>query len=174
MTDQEVIIIADRLPQEWEVWFDGYQIERSGEGNVTSFHCQLDKVMGLADDEKVVLVEDDYLWIPGAFDLMDKALNELDLISPYDHPGHYLEDRFKYEPKQMRLIDNQTWRQAPSNTLTFATHARIIKENIDFIKSMGLQDHGMFVQLKHDMFVPVPSLATHCVSWLMAPNRIWI
>lgn len=178
ITNEKVIILADRIPEDWREWFHGYEIVNSPEGKLASLQNQFALSTNLPDDEKVAFVEDDYLWVPGAFDLINQALEELDLISPYDHPGHYLEERFKYEPKQMRLIGNQTWRQAPSNTHTFATSVKLMKENIDLILSIGISDHEMFVRLAKDknidMFVPVPSLATHCVSWLMAPNRIWI
>lgn len=172
LTGQEVTIIADSIPTDWYELFKDYRVLIAPNGNVPSFHKQLDEVCKLPNEEKVALIEDDYLWIPGAMGKIERALDEFNLVSPYDHPGHYLEERFQ-TPKRMRLIEDQTWREAPSNTLTFATHAWLIKQNIDMIKAMGIQDHKMFTTLEHDMYVPVPSLATHLVTGLLAPNREW-
>lgn len=174
LTGQEVTIIADNIPTDWYGLFKGYHVDHSPAGNVQTFHRQLDHVLKLPNEEKVALVEDDYLWVPESFGLIERALDEIDLLSPYDHPGHYIEERFKHQAKRMVLIDNQTWRDAPSNTLTFATHAWLVKQSADMIKSMGVQDHKLFMSLEQDMFVPVPSLATHLVEGLLAPNRTWI
>jgi hypothetical protein len=153
--------------------FEGYEIIQGKVGNIESFHQQLDIACQLDNHEKVMLVEDDYLWVEGAAAKIERALDELDIISPYDHPGHYREERFKHNPKRMVLIDDQTYRECPSNTLTFATKAYVIKQNIDLIKSFGIRDHELFSSLPHDMYCPVPSLATHLVEGLLAPNVCW-
>ena len=120
------------------------------------------------------MVEDDYLWKPDAIDVIEESLNYFHLVSPYDHPGHYIEDRFKYEPKQLRLWSGHVYREAPSNTLTFACNAWVIKQNLEKIKSFGIRDHEMFQSLGVRMWVPVPSLATHLVTGLLAPGYDWL
>lgn len=155
-------------------YFKRYPILRSPIGNIETFHAQLDEVCMLQDNEKVLLAEDDYLWQTNSLSLIDEALDELDVVFPYDHPGHYTEERFKHQPKRIRLIGNQTWRDAPSNTLTFATKAWVIKQNIDLIKSFGVRDHELFQALPLDKWCAVPSLATHLVEGLLAPNRKWL
>lgn len=171
LTGQKVTILSDHVPTDWYELFKGYPVITSPQGNIESFHKQLDLVCKLPNEEKVMLVEDDYLWIPGSIGVIEKALDTFTIMSPYDHPAHYQEERFKHQAKRMILVDNQTYREAPSNTLTFATHAWVIKQNIDIIKSFGVRDHELFMTLEHDMFVPVPSLATHLVEGLLAPNR---
>jgi hypothetical protein len=166
---QKVVFILDDI----EAPGDGQEI-KAGPGNIETFHAQIDEICKLPNEEKVMFVEDDYLWREGAMDVIERGLDELDLISPYDHPGHYIEERFKNQPKRMRLIDGQVYREAPSNTLTFATHAWLIKQNADLIKSFGIRDHEMFTALPHDLYVPVPSLATHLVEGLLAPGGTWI
>lgn len=172
LTGQEVYIIADSIPTDWYELFKGYPVIKSASGNVESFHKQISEVCKLPNEEKVFFVEDDYLWQPDSIGKIENALDELTLISPYDHPGHYLEPRFQ-APKQMRLIENQTYREAPSNTLTFATFAWVIKQNQDMIRSYGVRDHDLFTDLEHQMYVPVPSMATHLVEGLLAPNILW-
>lgn len=142
-------------------------------GNVGTFHRQLDMVCELDNEEIVMLVEDDYLWVPGKIEELRQAAKQLFLVSPYDHPGHYTEDRFREESKKMRLINGHTYRTAPSNTLTFACQAWVIKQNVDLIKSFCLRDHDMFQSLPVQMWCPVPSFATHLVDGLLAPNVDW-
>lgn len=176
ITDQEVTIISDNVPTDWYELFRSFNVLKSKTGNVATFHRQLEEVFKLDDEEKVFLVEDDYLWTKGSIEKIERALDYVDLVSPYDHPGHYIEDRFKNEPKRMILIDTQTYREAPSNTLTFACRAKIIKNNVRVIKRFGINDHGMFQELQRlgtIMYVPVPSLATHLVEGLLAPNVEW-
>lgn len=173
LTDQELTIIADHMPKEWLEIFEGFPIVETQLGNVGTFHWQLETVSNLEPDEKVFLVEDDYLWTDDAIYKIELALDELDLVSPYDHPGHYTEPRFKDQPKKMVLVGNHTYREAPSNTLTFATKAGLVRSSLDLMKSYGISDHPMFQALGAQMYVPVPSLATHMVEGLLAPNVEW-
>lgn len=171
--EHKITILNDSLYPNWLDIFKGYEvIDVSGLGNVGTFHKQLDLVANLANEDKVMLVEDDYLWVEGAVDILEGSLDKLELVSPYDHPGHYTEERFN-TPKLMKLINNHTYREAPSNTLTFACRAYVIKQNLDLIKSFGVRDHEMFEALPIKMFVSCPALATHLVEKLMSPNIDW-
>ncbi|GIW70221.1 MAG: hypothetical protein KatS3mg101_0968 [Patescibacteria group bacterium] len=146
----------------------------SSHGNVETFHKQLDLACE-TKDEKVLFCEDDYLWRPNTISLLDRALDKFQIVSPYDHPGHYREERFNY-PKKMVELDGVVYREAPSNTLTFACRTNIIKENLLVIKSFGIRDHELFTELRkrgYEMFVPVYSFATHLVEGLLAPNVDW-
>jgi hypothetical protein len=62
------------------------------------------------------------------------------------------------------------YRTAPSNTLTFACRVSVIRYNLDLIKSFKLRDHEMFQALGVDLWVPVPSSASHLVTGLTAPG----
>lgn len=172
-TDIDLTIIGDNLSSKYLELFEGYTVIPGKGGNIETFHQQLDIVCTLPNEEKVFLVEDDYLWVPNSMSVIKRSLDEFEIMSPYDHPGHYIEERFKNEPKRLRLIDNQVYRDAPSNTLTFACRAYVIKQNVDLIKSFGIRDHEMFQELAKDLWVPVPSLATHMVEGLLAPCRDW-
>ena len=144
----------------------------AGPGNAETFHAQLDEIAKLPNEEKVFIVEDDYLWTKDASEIVN-ALDVFELVSPYDHPGHYIEERFKNQAKRIRLHNGHTYRDAPSNTLTFATHAYVIKQNLELIKTFGIRDHELFQSLGIDMWIPVPSFATHLVDGLLAPNVDW-
>jgi hypothetical protein len=175
-TQHEITFILDGVTDEVASWFSPLgEVLRTDLGNIGTFQKQLDLVSQLPDGEKVFLVEDDYLWRPNAKKIED-ALDKLQIIFPYDHPGHYTEPRFRDEPKLMRLIDNQTYRDAPSNTLTFATTAYVIKQNLNHLKAFKIRDHEMFQSLKglqYNMWCAVPAMATHLATGLLAPNVDW-
>ena len=169
----DLTIINGGLFEEDKKIFKDFPMIDSPQGNIESFHKQLDLIAELPNEEKVFLVEDDYLWVPGSIKKIERALDEFEIVFPYDHPGHYTEERFKHQPKRMVLLDGQTYRDCPSNTLTFATRAYVIKQNLDLIKSFGIRDHELFQTLGIDMWIPVPSFATHLVTGLEAPNVDW-
>lgn len=156
-----------------EEFLNGKVVHTEEPGINGSISTTLELMADNPDNEPVMMVEDDYLWVPNCLKMLEFALDELPLISPYDHPGHYLEDRFKYQPKQMRMIQNHVYRQAPSNTHTFACKAWVVKQNLEMMKKYGMRDHEMFTELGIDLFVPVPSFATHLVTGLLAPNVDW-
>lgn len=167
--EHNITFIVDSLEDEWvDKHLKPYgNIERT-RGQFAGLELAYDIVCReIHDNENVLLCEDDYLWRKGN---LEQALDELYLISPYDHPGHYIEDRFKFEPKQMRLVGDQVYRSAPSNTHTFACKAWVIKQNIDAFKSYQLRDHELFSSLGVQMWVPTPSIATHLVTGLIAPG----
>lgn len=175
-TQHDITFLLDSVTDEVASWFSPVgKVIRTELGNIGTFQKQLDLVAQLPDNEKFFLVEDDYLWRPNAKKI-ESALDELEIIFPYDHPGHYTEPRFGNEPKLMKLIDNQTYREAPSNTLTFASKAYVVKQNLEHLKSFKIRDHEMFQSLKgsgYNMWCPVPTMASHMVVGLLAPNVDW-
>jgi len=167
---KNITFIANDMPDDW--FPKGMPVVKVDKiGSMANLAKVVEEVWKLPDNEKVFIVEDDYLWLPDTFDRIEKALDVLPIVSPYDHPGHYLEDGFKNQTRKMVLIDNHTWRQAPSNTHTFACKAGIIKANDRLLLTSG--DHEFFTNLGIDIYVPVPSFATHLVTGLLAPNIDW-
>jgi hypothetical protein len=171
--DADITIISN-LPFTELHPFTGYDIIQAQTGNIETFHKQLDEIVKLPDETKVLLAEDDYLWQPSTLSVIDEALDVLDIVFPYDHPGHYTEQRFKDQPKRIRLVGNQTYRDAPSNTLTFGCKAKLIKRHIELIKTFGVRDHELFQALPEDKWCAIPALATHLVQGLLSPNRKWL
>lgn len=169
--EHEITFIVDSLDPEWVTkHLEPYGKIVYEHGKVETLYKAYDIVCeSIHDNENVLLCEDDYMWRPDA-GIITRAVDELSLVSPYDHPGHYTEERFKFEPKQMRLVDGHIYRSAPSNTHTFACKAWYIKQNIDLCKQYGLRDHEMFQSIGVQLWVSVPSLATHLVTGLIAPG----
>lgn len=152
----------------------GQIIDCTGLGNVGTFHKQIEIATNIEDD--VFFVEDDYLWRPDTFKHIKRAITELDFVSPYDHPSHYLEDRFD-KHYETRLIDGHVYREAPSNTLTFAMRSEIAKKTANTMLRFGISDGPMFEYLAREEYLriwnPTYSFATHLVKGLLAPNVEW-
>lgn len=171
----ETVFIADSCPKDlvFKLKQFGEVIEVSGMGNVGTFHMQL---LNGKDENRVLFAEDDYIWRPNALKNIDRALDDLDMVSPYDHPAHYLEERFdkRYECK---LIDNIVYREAPSNTLTFAIKGRHLSSIWQYLTTFAISDHEMFQGVKERyglrIWNPTYSFATHLVDGLLAPNVDW-
>lgn len=176
----DITFISDRVPDDW------FNVRGLGKHKViqladhSSRHMKalyqslaftVDEIMKVPENEKVLICEDDYLWLPNTLGMLERALDVMPMISPYDHPGHYTEERFKNQPKRMVLFENHTYRQAPSNTHSFAAPAWVFRKNAGMLKTMG--DHEFFTKVGIDLYVPVPSFATHLVTGALAPNVKW-
>ena len=164
---------------------DGWTKEFEKYGKVMNIHAK-EKFTSLmmafnaakAIEGKVLFAEDDYLWRPNTIPILEQALSYFPVVSPYDHPAHYTEERFdkKFE---MKLISGNVYRTCPSNTHTFATTGKIIKDNWDCLvddkRGRAKHDHPAFEELnKHaQMWCPVYSFATHLAGGCIAPNVDW-
>lgn len=172
----ELTVISDRLSEAHRKMFSKYgKLVDCEPGMVNSRNKSFSLGCEEPNEDKIMFCEDDYLWVPGCLERLEQALDIIKLVSPYDHPAHYLEERFKYQGKKMVLFENQTFRQAPSNTHTFGCRASLVKQNREiFLNTWG--DHETFTKLGElgiEMYVPVPSWATHLVTGLLAPNVSW-
>lgn len=169
-----ITFILDGFTQKESVWFTefGQVYDATGQGNVGTFHTQLELA---PHDDKVLFVEDDYMWRPATVPLLEKALDTLDFVSPYDHPAHYTEDRFSKQYNTV-LIDNIVYRDSPSNTLTFGVKGQTLAKLKDRMKTFGVADHPMFehlASLGYKIWNPTYSFATHLEKDLLAPNVDW-
>lgn len=173
--NSKIIFLADSLDPEWvEKRLKPYgEVIIPQSGNVETFTEQLDLICNMGNEDKVMVVEDDYLWRPNTLKQIEDALDELPIIFPYNHPGHHTEPRFKDQPKRIRLINGFTYHDVPSNTLTFATKAYVIKQNYEKIRPFGVRDHELWQSLGIDMWSPDLSISTHLVEGLLAPNVQW-
>lgn len=164
----DITFLTDRIsPDRFKLY--GEVIDCSGLGNVGTFQKQLE--LGRQYD-KVFFCEDDYLWRPNTFTTFENAVDSFDFLSPYDHPAHYIEERFDkhYETK---LFNGFTYREAPSNTLTFATSGKLLNDLYIKMLTYGINDHPMFDSLRKDgyrIWNPCYSFATHLAEGWEAPN----
>lgn len=170
--DEEVTYLLDRCP-DWEKYFgkSGKVINFNGVDRSYSIQYMFNLAKNIKG--KVLMVEDDYLWRPDTIKHIWRALDEFRLVSPYDHPAHYIEEQFKNFEFKLKLIDNVVWRNSPSNTHTFATTGEYILEHWDKFEN-GVLDAPLFESLPDQLWNPTYSFATHmCKDW-MAPNIQWV
>jgi len=171
--NHRVIVISDEwghggVPFKFEDWID-----KPNEGNEGTFFTQTDVALRYPD-EVILYLEDDYLWRPNTLDQLESATKILGFVSPYDHPAHYLEERFDKHYLTV-LVDGLTYRTAPSNTLTFAARGDLIQKHQSDLKAYGINDHGMWqsIQTQDKLWNPCYSMATHLVEDCLAPNVLW-
>lgn len=123
-------------------------------------------------DDDIYFAESDYIYQENAGIEFLKGLKEFGLVSPYDHPDHY---KTSYIPK-IKVIDNHHWRSAENNTMTWAIKNSIFKKCYDILYKYGYLDHDVWDDLRgkgHELYVPIPSLATHSVISCPAPTINW-
>jgi len=173
--DKLITFITNGLDKDWcDKHLKPYGTVIEGNiGNEETFWEQLDLTCTLHNEEKVMFVEDDYLWRPNTLQQIEDALDTLPIIFPYDHPGHHTEERFKNQAKRITMVNGFTYHDVPSNTLTFATKAYVIKQNYEKIKTFGVRDHEMWQSLGIDMWSPNYSICSHLVENILSSNVKW-
>lgn len=168
---EDITILADTA-EEWYPYFEGYEWSNcTNFGNFGTYREQL----RLAEKyDKVLLCEDDYLWRTGVFSQAEQFLDVENLLFPYTHPGHFTEGRFNV-PWKLKLHQNHTYREVPSNTLTFFTKGQFIHDNIEVFAGHGVLDHELFTALRErsPIWSPCYALATHLVENLLSPDVDW-
>lgn len=141
-------------------------------GNEVTYFRQLD----IASDtkESVLLLEDDYYFLPHSGEVIINALKELDFITPYDHIGYYTERKHDYS-KQVKLVGDYHWMKVIDTTLTFgARSGELIKDNLEKFKSDSVWDEHIWKELSsYSLWCPIPSLATHMETDYLAPSIKW-
>jgi len=127
-------------------------------------------------DDDIYFAESDYIYQENSGQDFLNGLKEFGLVSPYDHPDHY---QTPYVSK-LRLVDNYHWRSAENNTMTWAVSNKIFKDNYDIFYKYGYLDKEVWDDLRakgHELWVPVPSIATHMVISCLAPSvdfkKLW-
>jgi hypothetical protein len=166
--------------------------------NAASFRLQLSIASQLPDQEIVYLHEDDYLYKPDHRDtelfklnnfLIEEGLKRADYVSLYDHPDKYLiptsegSSRVSFlgvEEARIFLTSGSHWKYTDSTTLTFASQAATLKEDMqiwlshvggnhpnDFQAFLELQNNGRLIA------TAIPGLATHADPVFSSPFTQW-
>lgn len=127
-------------------------------------------------DDYVLFQECDYLYNGKMGGHFLAALKELPLLSPYDHPNFYQNKELHSETCTIKLIKDVHYRSTERNTMTWACHSQLVKENYDTLRKYGYLDEQVWHDLKaqgHSLYVPLPSFATHMVRDWLAPSTNW-
>lgn len=175
----EVIFLLDNAGAEHEQMIDDtctfdYEIHRSNMGiNETMIRSY---EIAAQMDDFVLFEECDYLYRPKIGKLFYNALQNLSLVSPYDHRNFYLDKSIHSDTVRLKLVNNHHFRTTERNTMTWGTHASIVKENLDFLIKHGYLDVGVWEDFRfagYPLWVPIPSMATHMITDYLAPGENW-
>lgn len=123
-------------------------------------------------DLDIYFCESDYIYQEGSGQDFLNGLKEFELVSPYDHIDHY---NTPYTPR-VELVKNHHWRTAQNNTMTWAVSNKLFKDHYDIFYKYGYLDKEVWEDLfdeGHELYVPIPSIATHMVSNALAPTINW-
>lgn len=171
--DYQLIVLLDKPSQKFRKLFEGHDVRESffgdlQNGNVKSFHKQLDLVMELKKD--YLLVEDDYYFLPESGNIINEAISSLPFITPYDHPDYYYSDLHAYK-RDVIVEAGHHWQTVDSTTLTFGGQYEVLKEMVDTIKDYGITDHPMWKDVtgKYPLYSPIPTLSTHMETEFISP-----
>lgn len=132
--------------------------------------------MAREQDDDILFQECDYIYVPNSGKDLVNGLQELELVSPYDHLNFYI-DRTLHSPNVIiKLIENYHWRSTERDTMTFAIKNKVFKDHFETFYKYGYLDADVWYKMLekgHPLWVPIPSFATHMVRDWMAPSQNW-
>ncbi|OFZ16566.1 MAG: hypothetical protein A2X86_12280 [Bdellovibrionales bacterium GWA2_49_15] len=125
----KIFAILDGCPDSYEELFrshfkaDDLEIIQCQKiGNQATFRKQIEILLGQTEAEIVYFAEDDYLYVPGAFEKIVKLLRQapaIDFVTPYDHLDYYTLNFHNYKSQIISRADHH-WRSVSTTCLTFA------------------------------------------------------
>jgi len=166
--------------------------------NTKAYSYVVKKASEAADQDEILFVEDDYLWLPEAITEMIGAMRNIkgiDYLTPYDHPVRYNDsfyDGVDLPHWEIKIFQcgNRHYRSQESTCMTYMTSGKVLKEDLalhleyspedkkfpnDRELFRRLQQLGGYNDLKHKRLLigPMPSLATHLHMPYLAPIIDW-
>jgi glycosyltransferase involved in cell wall biosynthesis len=139
----------------------------------------------IKDNDIIYILENDYIhvegWVGKLVSFFEKKSDSY--VSLYDHPDKYSD----YTDLKSRVISEagHHWRTAPSTCGSYVVSKKVFLEDYDISPTIEsfcydmyhTPDHFKWLILnlykKREIFTPIPSLATHSMSYYLAPNIDW-
>lgn len=140
----KVFAILDSCPLEYEEMFverligNDLEIIRTNKaGNAETFKMQLDLLLTQNYSETVYFAEDDYFYLPPAFERMIDLMKQrpaADFVTPYNHPDYY---NLPFHDYRYDVFDanGQNWRNAATTCMTFMTSRNTLNEYYSLLNS---------------------------------------
>ncbi len=145
--------------------------------------------LDLTDDEIIYILEDDYMHVPGAMDILREGFQtNADYVTLYDHADKYMNGYYdvyaKGFPIQITHTQSVHWRTTPSTTNTYAMKFKTLKNDKEIhykycnknIVGKGTCDHNKFIELWNfgrSLISCIPGYSTHCEPGLLSPVINW-
>ena len=190
--NDDIEIIADNVSDKTYEWLSSLDlnVERTKLGSgAQSFNYVLDKAVKLEDNTIVYFVEDDYLHLPNARDILVEGMNVgSDYVALYDHPDKYINGNQGGNPfiedggevTKVYRSDSCHWKLTNSTTMTFASRVKTLKEDLGIIKTWTIgtypDDFKMFLELRDNgrsLITPLPGFSTHGETQWLSPFTDW-
>lgn len=167
-TNEYYDFMADEIPFSTEIEYSQVGINQT---MLRSYELAVE-----SDEDYVLFQECDYLYRPMVGKMLIQAMQELPIVSPYDHPNFYKDRSLHSNTCQIELVGNTHWRSTERNTMTWGTSVDVVRENYDILCEHGYLDGQVWYDLKDEgytLYVPLPSLATHMAKDWLAPSYNW-
>jgi hypothetical protein len=138
---QDLILFADNCEHETisAIRKLGIQPVEISLGNAGSWrHAAEYAISNFEDEDAVYLLEDDYLHLPGARQVLLEGIQIADYVSLYDHPDKYInhEDggpnphiKSGGELSRVLISASSHWKTTNSTTMTFAVKVKTLRED---------------------------------------------
>lgn len=143
-------------------------------------------IQHFSDNEKVYLVEDDYIHDQDAPIIIEQGLRIADFSTGYDHPDKYMNPspntfvKGGGEETKVLLTQSRHWKYTNSTTMTFATSVKVLKEEIQlferFCSGKYADDWTLFLELSkknRKVVSPIPGCSTHGEVLFACPFKNW-
>lgn len=149
----------------------------SGAKSAHDLHHYLVGNAGIADDDLVYTLENDYLHQPGWLDKVDELVNSglrYDYVSLYDHADNYTLSVHKNFKNQLFFTRSSLWRTCFSTCFSKIMRMRTIRE--DFAILTTYDDYfacALFHLKDRVLMVATPGLSTHAMTGLESPSIDW-
>jgi hypothetical protein len=180
----ELYVFADNVTDDLYNFFnDNYvssRIHRTQYGNAKSLIHMIDfAIENFEDNDSIYLLEDDYIHLPDALDVIDEGLTISDYSSGYDHPDKYINHSEGGpnpfisgggEMSRLRITKSRHWKYTNSCCMTFAAKLKTLKEDYPTITTIPA-DFQLFcalrTQKRRTIASCIPSVSTHGeTDWL--------
>ena len=132
-----MFVIADRCGKETNkmITKTGLPMKVTDLGNAGSLHYALDLASEVCrDGELAYFVEDDYLHLGNASQLLREGMLISDYITLYDHPDKYTSIYEMGETSKVVRTNSTHWRYTISTCMTFAVKSDVLKEDYRYFQ----------------------------------------
>ena len=154
-----------------------------------TFNLALDRALQYNDNEVIYFLENDYLHLPGADEILAEGFSlEFPFVALYDHPDKYIDPKLGGNPQchggcertRVYLTKSCHWKVTNSTTMTFAATVRTLKRTEPILRAHTCgthpHDYPMFLDLiksGETLITPIPGYATHGETKWLTPLRNW-
>lgn len=167
----------------------GEAVQRVSVGSgAGTFRISYEQALQQSDDTLVYFLEDDYLHVPQALDLLTEAAecNYTDYLTLYDHPDKYSNEVNPYltrpgEATTVYWCGHRHWKETNSTTMTLAAFADVLRQDQktfwNWTRGRHPWDFVLFTDLikmsGRRLSCPLPSCSTHGETQWLAYGTDW-